>query len=120
LADHEAAIASGRVFLLEVEGDLGGVLVIEAGSDQLFVEILAVAPAHQRHGLGGRLMAFAETEARRLGLRRVSLYTHQLMADAIAFYAALGYREAGRRTESGYARVYLGKDVGADPGSSLC
>lgn len=114
LDDHGATIAEGRVFLAEVEGSLGGVLVTEGGSDGLLVEILAVHPDRQRQGLGARLMAFAEAEARRLGLPRVYLYTHQLMSDALEFYAALGYVETERRTEQGYERVYLAKDIDTD------
>jgi ribosomal protein S18 acetylase RimI-like enzyme len=107
LADYQELIAAGRVHLLEVEGALLGALVIEAGTDHLFVDTVAVHPTAQRQGIGRRLMALAEQEARRRGLAEVRLYTHEVMHGALALYRALGYEETGRRLEHGYARVYL-------------
>ena len=68
---------------------------------------MAVHPAAQRQGIGRRLMALAEQEARRRGLAEVRLYTHEVMHGALALYRALGYEETERRLEDGYARVYL-------------
>ena len=54
LADYRALIAAGRVHLLETGGALLGALVIEAKADHLFVDVVAVQPAAQRHGIGRR------------------------------------------------------------------
>lgn len=109
LADYGELIAAGRVHVLE-EGGIVGVLVLEPRS-QLLVETLAIDPSRQRRGLGGRLMAFAEAEARRLGLATIELYTHEVMSGALALYRALGYQEVARRHVDGYARVYLRKTI---------
>ena len=111
LGDHGQAVAERRVALQEAGGGVVGVLVLAPRPDQLLVEILAVHPDHQRRGIARRLMRFAEGEARRLGLACICLYTHQLMTDALGFYAALGYEEVERRTEAGYERVYLRKRI---------
>ena len=51
-------------------------LVLRAEDDALLVWSVAVAPAAQGQGLGGRLLAFAEAEARRAGLRHLRLFTN--------------------------------------------
>jgi GNAT superfamily N-acetyltransferase len=113
LADYPDLIGRGRVYVLEEEGMVAGVLVLEPQHGSLLVETLAVDPARQGAGVGRRLMAFAETEAARLHLARIHLYTHQAMAPARAFYARLGYREVGEGVEDGYARVFLEKSLSA-------
>ena len=107
LADYGALIARGQVHLVEGDGAVSGVLVLEARPDHLFVDVLAVRPERQRTGLGRRLRAFAAAEAGRRGRREIRLYTHEVMVGALARYRALGYQETGRRLEDGYARVYL-------------
>ena len=107
LADYGALIARGQVHLVEGDGAVSGVLVLEARPDHLFVDVLAVRPERQRTGLGRRLIGFAAAEARRRGLLEIRLYTHEVMAGALALYRALGYQETARRVEDGYARVYL-------------
>jgi hypothetical protein len=43
---------------------------------------------------------------------RLDLFTNEVMTENQAIYARLGYRETGRRTEDGYQRVYMEKDLG--------
>lgn len=58
------------------------------------VEYLWVAAAHRRAGLGRRLLAAAEAEARSRGCALVVLDTHDFQAPG--FYAKLGYERCGR------------------------
>ena len=53
--------------------------------------------------------AAAEARARAQGLARVRLYTNEVMAENLAFYRRLGYREEDKRLEDGYSRIYLVK-----------
>src|SRR5690606_25859306 len=53
---------------------------------------LAVAPRWRGAGLGAALVAAAEAEARRLGVRRLYLLT----TTASAFFARLGYQRTAR------------------------
>ena len=83
-----------------------------AGDDDgasLLIENVAVSPAAQGTGLGRELMDFAERQARARGLRRLALYTNEVMVENLAIYARLGYRETARRTEDGYRRVFMEK-----------
>jgi ribosomal protein S18 acetylase RimI-like enzyme len=112
-ADYAALIAAGLVTVAERDGTVAGVLVLEPMPGHLLVENVAVDPAAQGTGLGRRLMAHAEDEARALGLPELRLYTNELMAANVAWYPRLGYRETGRRAESGFARVFFTKRVDA-------
>jgi ribosomal protein S18 acetylase RimI-like enzyme len=55
---------------------------------------VAVAPEHQRRGLGTALVAFAERFARARGYGEIVLHAREHMA---AFYDRLGYERTGAR-----------------------
>ncbi|MFX8999726.1 GNAT family N-acetyltransferase, partial [Acinetobacter baumannii] len=59
------------------------------------------SPDRQGRGLGRRLIAFADAEARRLGLPEIRLYTHVTMTGNIALY--------GRTDRRGRVRQYSTK-----------
>jgi GNAT superfamily N-acetyltransferase len=75
----------------------------------IYLVSLAVAPDHQRQGLGHVLMAFAETAARRLGRDAVRLDAFDHPAGAGAFYQRCGYTERGRVTYRDTPLVYFEK-----------
>jgi hypothetical protein len=59
--------------------------------------------------VGGQLMDLAETEATRLGLDTIALYTNEVMVENLAWYARRGYVETHRGEDGGFRRVYLSK-----------
>lgn len=110
LDDYARRVAESEVWLLEDEGALAGILVLEdAEGGDLLLDNLAVAPAAQGKGHGRTLVAFAEAEARRRGSPVLRLYTHVLMTENVEFYLRLGFDETHRITEKGYDRVYMAK-----------
>lgn len=112
LDDYAALIAAGAVSVLEEPpGAVAGIIVLLPKVDHLLLDNIAVRRDRQGHGLGRRLIAFAEAEAARLGLSEVRLYTHQRMTENIALYARLGFVETGRGSEAGYDRVFMSKRV---------
>lgn len=114
--DYLARVAQGQVWVLTEDGAVVGVLVLQPNADHLFLETLAVAPSRQGSGHGGRLLDFAEAEARRRGHDETRLHMHLTMARSIALYRKHGYTEYARTEEDGYHRVYLRKrlrDAGA-------
>jgi GNAT superfamily N-acetyltransferase len=74
-----------------------------------FVDLLFVDEDRRGAGLGSRLLARAEAEARSRGCTQVLLATHTFQAPA--FYAARGYEERGRYPDypAGEAQVMLAK-----------
>jgi ribosomal protein S18 acetylase RimI-like enzyme len=115
LDDYARLIELGAVSVLEApDGVIAALIVLLPQPDHLLLDNIAVHPDHQGRGLGRRLVAFSEKEARRLGYAELRLYTHQTMTENIALYTRLGFEETGRGTEAGYDRVFMTKPVGAN------
>jgi GNAT superfamily N-acetyltransferase len=112
LDDYAQLIDVGAVNLLEEPGGgVAAIMVLLAKPDHFLLDNIAVRPDRQGHGLGRRLIAFAEAEARRLGHAELRLYTHARMTENVALYARLGFVETGRGRESGYDRVFMAKPL---------
>jgi ribosomal protein S18 acetylase RimI-like enzyme len=111
-ADYARLIALGEVYVLRAQNyTIQAVLVMRPEDNAMFIENIAVEPTHQRHGLGGRLMSFAEERAAAAGLLELRLYTNELMTENIAYYHRLGYQEIDRRLEDGFSRVFMHKSI---------
>jgi ribosomal protein S18 acetylase RimI-like enzyme len=108
-ADYAALIGRGGVYVI-ADPDVVGVLVLDRQDQTLWIENVAVCPDHQRRGLGRRLLAFAEEQARAAGLHELRLYTHERMVENIALYQRLGYVEVEGRQEQGFQRVFMRKN----------
>jgi len=110
LDDYAALIAAVAVNVLEAaDGAIAAIIVLLPKPDHLLLDNIAVRRASQGQGLGRRLIAFAEAEARRLGYLELRLYTHEKMSENIALYTRLGFVETGRGHDAGYDRVFMTK-----------
>ncbi len=112
-AYNDAAAGPGRWDTLAVtvrgaDGEVVGGLWGRTGYGFLFVELLALGPA-RGVGLGRRVMALAEAEAKRRGLLGIWLDTWTFQAPG--FYPKLGFVECGRITEypPGHDRIFYVK-----------
>lgn len=85
-------VGDRRFFGCEREGQLAGAVGIERYGVIGLLRSLAVTPRWRGAGLGAALVAEAEAEARRLGVRRLYLLT----TTASAFFARLGYQRTSR------------------------
>lgn len=108
-ADAAQLIAEHPVWLLAIDGQPSGVLVLMEEPDALLVYSLAIVPAQQGRGHGGRLLAWAEEQARVSGLPRVRLYTNERMGQNVAWYTAHGYGETGRETYLDSTLVHMAR-----------
>ena len=111
-ADYHAAIVTHQLWVLEEADALVAVLELIPSADHMLIENVAVEPARQGRGIGRRLMAFAEAEARRQGLSEMRLYTNDHFTENLALYARLGYRETDREPLKGTALVHMAKRLG--------
>jgi ribosomal protein S18 acetylase RimI-like enzyme len=68
----------------------------EAEDDEWYVDALAVLQDWSRRGIGARLLAAAEQQARQHGYLRVTLHVAQGNEPALAFYAHEGYAITGQ------------------------
>ncbi len=110
-ADYHAAIAAHQLWVLEEAGRLIAVLELIPAADHMLIENVAVEPSEQGRGIGRRLMAFAEAEARRQGLPEMRLYTNERFTENLALYARLGYRETYREPLKGTQVVFMQKEL---------
>ncbi len=109
LDDYDARIAADEAFVLEGGTDILGILVLIDADGYLLLDNVAVAPTAHGQGIGKRLVAFAESEARRRGYKQIRLYTHAVMADNVAYYENLGWEETHRGEQAGYQRIFMRK-----------
>jgi GNAT superfamily N-acetyltransferase len=110
-ADYDAAVRGGQAWVALDEGDVIGLAVLIAEPDHLLLENLAVRPSWQGRGVGSRLLALAEDEARGQGFAEVRLYTNEAMTENLAYYPRHGYVETHRAEQDGFRRVFFSKRV---------
>jgi ribosomal protein S18 acetylase RimI-like enzyme len=107
--DYAERIAVTDAFVLEDEGEIVGLLILESGGDRFVVDNVAIEPSRQGRGLGRRLLAYAEERGRERGVPELRIYTNQKMTENIELYARLGYVEYERRTVDGRNGVFMAK-----------
>jgi GNAT superfamily N-acetyltransferase len=106
--------ADGALLCIAARGDEGNLLAGLFGwtwGGCGYVDLLWVHDDHRRSGLGTRLLAAAEDEARRRGCDQMALSTHSFQAPG--FYARFGYQECGRTPAypRGYDHIHLVKQL---------
>ncbi|UPY35969.1 GNAT family N-acetyltransferase [Sediminicoccus sp. KRV36] len=107
--DYAARIAAGQAWVLEQDGQMAGLLVLEDTPEGLLLDNIAVAEAARGQGHGRAMIAFAEAEARRRGQPCLWLYTNEKMTENIALYTRLGFVELRREEKSGRHAVIMEK-----------
>ena len=75
---------------------VAGFAIMRYAEDTAHLNLLAVDPAHRRHGVARRLLTWLEATALTAGAFLIGLELREHNAGAYAFYTALGYREIGR------------------------
>ena len=111
LDDYAELIRRHRVWVLETEQTLVGFVILIEKKEHALLDNVAVYPEHHGKGWGRRLIALAETEARRSGYGEIQLYTHEGMQQNRDLYKRLGYEEFAERFERGLPRVYMRKPL---------
>jgi N-acetylglutamate synthase-like GNAT family acetyltransferase len=109
--DFALRVAHAQAYVLERDGAIVALAVLEDRGDHLWIDNLAVEPTLHGGGTGRALLAFAEEEARRRGLRELRLLTNERMERNRAIYAKAGFVETERREENGLRRVYMARSL---------
>jgi N-acetylglutamate synthase-like GNAT family acetyltransferase len=105
LADYAEAAQQHRIDLLHLAGKLAALIEMIPQTGHLLIENVAVAPALQRRGLGGKLLAHAEEGGRVARLRRnQALHQRALRREC----AALPQARLPDRPEGGVQRKHAG------------
>ncbi len=112
VADYDADVRAGRIVVLEVERNVVGYLVAWPEEDAYFLENIGIEPYFQGKGWGRHLIDYAVSEAARLRLPALRLYTNAAMSENLSMYAHLGFVETHRVTEDGFNRIYMRLNLG--------
>ena len=115
LADQKAAIRDHRVDVIRIDGVIAGAIEMIPAEDHLLIENVAVSPAHQRRGIGCKLLAHAEQVAAAMGCPVIRLYTNPLFAGNMRLYKSAGYTVDRGEPFMGGTTVYMSKRLGGDP-----
>jgi GNAT superfamily N-acetyltransferase len=129
-AHPEPGACNFRLDPEEVTGDRGAFLIVYRGREPVGCGALRllddetgefkrmyVAPAVRGNGLGKRLVAALEAEARALGVRRLVLETGVRLAPAIALYRSAGFQPIplyGEYVSSPKTSYCMGKDLSGE------
>ena len=105
--DYAPWIATNDVWLLEVSGEVRGLIVLERRPDHLYIYSIAIEPEFQGQGHARELLQFADDEARGMGVDTVRLHTNPRMARNVLLYQGNGYVEAGRRPHPSFPNETL-------------
>jgi ribosomal protein S18 acetylase RimI-like enzyme len=110
-ADYPQILANHPVWIVWVDERPAGVLVLMHEPDAMLIYSVAIAPEYQKSGLGRRLLAWAESEARQAGYSYIRLFTNALMEANIALYSRLGYVETQREPFHELTIVHMRKPI---------
>jgi GNAT superfamily N-acetyltransferase len=115
---------AGGFWVAIVQGGIAGTFGLErVSADAMELRRMYVAPTMRRRGIARRLLAFAEEECRRRGIRRIELSTSELQPAAVALYRNSGYalvRElvaeemSNKAVGGGIRRYYFEKQLSSD------
>jgi GNAT superfamily N-acetyltransferase len=108
LGDPERAIIApgGQIFFALDGGEpIGTVAMLRVSAGRYELAKMAVAPSHQRRGIGEQLGAAAIAFARDAGAETVFLLTNSRLDGAIRLYERLGFRHAADPDPPEYARA---------------
>ncbi|WP_329618802.1 MULTISPECIES: GNAT family N-acetyltransferase [Methylobacterium] len=82
-----------------------------SGPDHLWVQNLAVSPAHHGQGLGRAMLRRAEDVARSLGHGAIKLVTNPAFAGNVEFYRRAGFVVEREEPFRGGVAVHLAKTL---------
>lgn len=93
------------VLVASIGDALVGCAFLADRGDHLYLGKLAVDPAHQGKGIGRRLVAAAEGNARKAGIRIIELQARIELTDNHATFRRLGFDETVRTAHPGFQRA---------------
>lgn len=85
-ADYAKMVVENSIWLLIVENQLAGVLVLVYEPENILIYSVAINPEYQQQGQGRRLLVWAEQQAVQDGYKSIRLYTNERFEDNILIY----------------------------------
>lgn len=85
----------GRFLISGQQDQINACVFVELKGDRAYLGLLSVDPAHQKTGLGTRLVSAAEEYARELGAHHMDLTIVNVREELPGYYQRLGYTISG-------------------------
>jgi|APThiThiocy_cv2_1041547.scaffolds.fasta_scaffold00032_22 ribosomal protein S18 acetylase RimI-like enzyme len=101
----EQKAAEETAFLALLDGRMVGCVFLAEKNDHFYLGKLAVDPACQGRGIGGRLVAAAEEHVRSTAKPAIELQVRIELVNNQATFHRLGFRETVRTAHAGYDRL---------------
>ncbi|MBI5028915.1 MAG: GNAT family N-acetyltransferase [Chloroflexi bacterium] len=109
-----AKLNRGHAALAMADQQIVGCVLYEPEDDHIYLGRLAVLPAYRQSGIGSKLIAYVESQTRKLGYARVRLGVRLVLKENQAYFHNLGYRVVSYEIHPGYVEptcANLEKDV---------
>ena len=104
--------ARERCWIADQDGDIvGSVFLVEASKTVAKLRLLYVEPSARGQGIGARLIDACVRFARRVGYRRITLWTQSELSAARRLYAKAGFTRRAGRTHDSFGRRRLVAEV---------
>jgi ribosomal-protein-alanine N-acetyltransferase len=103
---HFIGNRDSSVIVTRRERRIAAFALMSFGDECAHLNLLAVAPAHRRQGLGRRLVEWLSASATVAGIFRINLELRANNPEALAFYLNLGFEKQG--IDPGY---YQGREA---------
>lgn len=101
LADVAARFKAGPVLIAQDGDGLVGSVFCALKGDGLYLTRMAVKPDRQRQGIGRALLEAAETQARQLGARKLTLRVRLNLLENRAYFERAGFAVTGEGQDPG-------------------
>lgn len=101
VADLARRQRDGMVLVAQAGGAFVGSVFCEVKGDALYLTRMAAAPARRNAGIGRALLRAAVGEARRLGLKRLTLRVRVTLPGNLAYFKRVGFIETGTGQDPG-------------------
>jgi ribosomal protein S18 acetylase RimI-like enzyme len=92
---HLARVGPGRLWVAEHEGEVVGLVGLIVDDREAEVEPIVVATTHRDKGIGRDLLSRMVEEAKKLGVRYLSVKPVARNVEAISFYYDFGFQTLG-------------------------
>lgn len=109
--DYREALTRHQIDVLRFENDIIGLIETDLKDDHLWIENIAISPAHQGKGYGKLLLNHAEAKARKANRAALRLLTNGAFDSNIALYQKLGYGITASEPFMGGTTVYMEKQL---------
>lgn len=108
-AGDELRLPAGLLLVATLHGEPVGCGALKLAGDHAYLKRMWVADGQRGLGIGRRLLAELEQQARAQGASTVRLETNKALAEAITMYRAAGYEEVAPFNDEHYAHHWFEK-----------